>query len=373
MYLSGSNKLYNARYLRIFYFHLQKVFIMHLKSTFFILLICITHATIAQKKIAEEKFITIGGIEQWVTIKGDDVNNPIVLIIHGGPGSTMSHFKDDVYEDWKKEFTIVHWDQRGAGKTFGKNCPKDINNEFYLNNPLTINEMTNDGILVTQYLLKQLNKKKVILIGTSWGSILATEMAQKNPDLYHAYISHAQFINFSSNIENAYFGVKKMAELNDEKTILDKLNNLGAPPYKKAKTYGQLLRVIKQYERENATPAPSSWYKVAAAYENNEDSRDRYNGDDYSFLNLVGDDEMGIKSMVSNINFEHTAVVFRLPIIMIQGKYDILCSADLNKPYFEKIRAPRKEYFTVSNAAHGYNQAIIDKQYEIAKALKVQN
>ena len=346
---------------------------MHLKSSIFIFFICITHVSIGQNKIAEEKFINIGGIEQWVTIKGDDSENPIVLIIHGGPGSTMSHYKDGVYAEWLKEFTIVHWDQPGAGKTFGKNCPKDINEEFYLNTPLTVNEMVNDGISVTQYLLKRLNKKKVILIGTSWGSILATEMAQKNPDLYHAYIGHAQFVNFPDNIKNAYLEVKKIAERNDDKVVMDKLNNLGEPPYIKAKTYGQLLRVIKQYERENATPAPSSWGKVAAEYENNEDSRDRYNGDDYSFLNLVGDENIGIKSMVSDINFEQTAIVFRLPVFMIQGKHDILCSAELNKPYFEKIRAPRKEYFTVSNAAHGFNEAIIDKQYEIVKALRVQN
>ena len=292
---------------------------MHLKSSIFIFFICITHVSIGQNKIAEEKFINVGGIEQWITIKGDNPENPIILIIHGGPGSTMSHYKDDVYADWLKEFTIVHWDQRGAGKTFGKNCPKIINEEFYLNNPLTVNEMVNDGILVTQYLLKQLNKKKIILIGTSWGSILATEMAHKNPDLYHAYLGHAQFVNFPDNIKNAYLEVKKIAEQNDDKVVMDKLNNLGTPPYTKAKTYGQLLRVIKQYERENATPAPFSWGKVATAYENNEDSRDRYNGDDYSFLNLVGDENIGVKSMVSNINFEQTAIVFRLPVFMIQG------------------------------------------------------
>ncbi|WP_299799879.1 alpha/beta hydrolase [uncultured Maribacter sp.] len=346
---------------------------MQLKNIIFFFILLITNTSFAQNKIAEEKFITIGGIEQWVTIKGDDSDNPIILIIHGGPGSTMSHYKEDVYADWLKEFTIVHWDQRGAGKTFGKNCPKDINDEFYLNNPLTVNEMVNDGILVTQYLLKQFNKKKVILIGTSWGSILATEMAQKNPDLYHAYIGHAQFVNFLANVKNAYLEVKKLADQNNDKVIMDRLNNLGAPPYIKAKTYGQLLRIIKQYERENATPAPSSWGKVAASYENNEDSRDRYNGDDYSFLNLVGDENIGVKSMVSNINLEHTAIVFRLPVFMIQGKHDILCSTELNKPYFEKIRAPRKEYFTVSNAAHGFNEAIIDKQYEIVKTLRVQN
>ncbi|WP_405397241.1 alpha/beta hydrolase [Maribacter sp. Asnod2-G09] len=346
---------------------------MQLKSSFFLFLLLTANTSFSQNKIAENKFISIGGIEQWITINGSDTSNPVVLLIHGGPGSTMSHYKDDVYAEWMKEFTIVHWDQRGAGKTFGKNFPKEINEEFYANNLLSVADMTNDGIAVTEYLLKRLDKRKVILMGTSWGSILATQMAQKNPDLFHAYVGHAQFVNFSKNIINAYLEVYKLAEENEDKQVLLKLKDLGPPPYQIAKNYGQLLRVVKQFEKEHSTPAPSNWWKIAPEYENNKDSRDRYNGDDYSFLNLVGDQRIGVKSMVSNINLNNTAVVFRLPVFMIQGKHDILCSTELNKPYFEKIRAPRKEYYTVSNAAHGFNEAIIDKQYEIVKALSVQN
>tara|TARA_R110002050_G_scaffold121195_5_gene239499 strand:+ start:2182 stop:2514 length:333 start_codon:yes stop_codon:yes gene_type:complete len=99
------------------------------------------------------------------------ITNPVILFIHGGPDNTMSQYKDDIYDSWSKEFI---WDQKGAEKTFGNNIPKEINKDFYMNNPLTIEQMTNDGIELTQYLLKYLNKRKVILVGTSWGSILAT-------------------------------------------------------------------------------------------------------------------------------------------------------------------------------------------------------
>ena len=331
------------------------------------------NVALGQNKISEEKYINIGGIEQWITINGNDSANPVVLVVHGGPGSTLSHYKDDIFADWMKDFTIVHWDQRGAGRTFGKNCPKDINEDFYARNPLSIKEMTNDGIAVTAYLLKRLDKKKVILIGTSWGSILATEMAQKQPEIFHAYIGHAQFVNFLANIKNAYNEVIEIAEEKEDDQILIKLKELGPPPYQQAKNYGQLLRVVKQYEKLNATPAPSSWWKIASAYENNDDATDRYNGDDYSFLNLVGDEQIGVKSMVSHIDFNKTSLTFRLPVFMIQGENDILCSKKLNKPYFEKIRAPRKEYVAVSNAAHGFNEAIVKKQFEIVKSLRVQN
>ena len=346
---------------------------MQIRQLLFLTIFLVSFTSYNQDKISEEKFINIEGIDQWITIKGNDNSNPVILLIHGGPGSTMSQYEDGIYADWLKEFTIVHWDQRGAGKTFGKNYSKEITEEFYFKNPLSVEKMTNDGIAVAQYLIKHLNKSKVILMGTSWGSILATQMAQKNPNLFHAYIGHAQFVNFDNNIKNAYSEVYEIAEVKENKSTLAKLEELGPPPYKRAKNYGQLLRVVKQFEKENATPAPTSWWEIADSYENNEDSRDRYNGDDYSFLNLVGDETMGIKSMVRHINFDKTGFIFRLPVYLVQGENDILCSKELNKPYFDKIRAPRKEYVIVSKAAHGFNEAIIKKQYEIVKSLRVQN
>lgn len=345
---------------------------MKIKPILFLCFVLTLYISFGQTKIIEERFLPIGDIEQWITIKGEDIKNPVILFIHGGPGSTMSQYKDDIYGDWAKEFTLVHWDQRGAGKTFGNNAPKEITEDFYVNNPLSVEEMTNDGIELTQYLLKYLNKRKVIVVGTSWGSILATKMALKQPKLFHAYVGHAQFVNFSSNIKNAYAEVYEIAKKEEDKIIIEKLENLGFPPYNKAKNYGQLLRIVKEYEKENSTPSPTNWWKIASPYDNIKDSKDRYNGDDYSFLNLVGDKDIGVKSMVSDINFEKTGLIFHLPIFLIQGSDDILTSKKLTKPYFENIKAPRKEYFLVSNAAHGFNEAIIKKQYEIIKSLQVQ-
>src|SRR5690606_27260779 len=158
--------------------------------------------TIAQKKsIHEEKFISIGGIEQWITIKGDDVTKPIILFIHGGPGSTMSQYDDTMYGAWEKDFILVNWDQRGAGKTYGYNAPEELDEDYLMENQLTVEQMTNDGIEVTKYIIEYLKKEKVILVGTSWGSILGVKMALNNPELFYAYIGHAQFVSFSKNID----------------------------------------------------------------------------------------------------------------------------------------------------------------------------
>lgn len=337
-----------------------------LNSIFFTLLI--TSFSIAQSKpINESKFVSIGGIEQWITIKGNDISKPIILFIHGGPGSTMSHYENTMYKAWEKNFILVNWDQRGAGRTYGRNAPEEINEEYYIENPLTVEQMTKDGIELTKYILDYLDKQKVIIVGTSWGSILSMQMILDSPALFDFYVGHAQFVNFSKNIKYAYTKVYELAKSQEDKISLEKLDKLEAPPYDNARSYGQLLRVVKNYERKNSIPAPDTWWKIASQYDNQKDYKDRYDGDDYSFINFVGHKKLAIKSMVSNIDFDNDGLVIKIPIYLIQGEQDILTSKKINKPYFDKIKAPKKEYYVLPDAAHGHNQSVVDKQLEVVK------
>lgn len=124
--------------------------------------------------VNEEMFVRIGGIDQWITIKGDDRNNPVVLYLHGGPGDAASPFADAMFGGWEKDFTIVQWDQRGAGRTYGKSGPS-------IEPTMTIERMAQDGIEVAEFLAGHLRKKKIIIVGGSWGSILGIYMAHSLP------------------------------------------------------------------------------------------------------------------------------------------------------------------------------------------------
>ena len=339
--------------------------------TLFVLLCFPIYITAQKTTIHEEKFIPIGGIEQWITIKGEDSTKPVILFIHGGPGSTLSQYDDAMYGDWAKDFILVNWDQRGAGKTYGKNAPSELSEDYLINNPLTVEQMANDGIELTKYLLKHLNKRKVILVSTSWGSILGIKMALSNPEFYHAYVGHSQFVNFSKNMDYAYQTVYKMSKQANDTETLQTLESIGKPPYDNAKSYGQLLRIVKTAEQANATPAPDTWFKISPAYNNEKDRNDRYNGDDYSFINFVGHEKMGIKPMGAEINFDENALKFKIPMYFIQGAHDILTAKAINKPYYDALKAPKKDYFLLHDAAHGHNQSVVDKQYEVLKGLEL--
>ena len=323
-----------------------------------------------KSQISEEKYVLINGIEQWITIKGNS-SKPIILFIHGGPGSPISPYVDVIYKDLEKDFIVVQWDQRGTARTYGHNSPpEELTPDYLKANPLTLEQMTNDGIEVSKYLLKHLGKQKIILTGTSWGSALSVKIATKQPDLFYAYVGHSQIVNPSIDAE-FYTKIYKMAADRNDKESLEILNAIGKPPYNRAKNTGLLFRVLKKYERANSTPAPNNWFVLSPAYDNAIDNKNREDGDDYSFVNYVGDDKLGVQSMIATINLMRDNLDFKIPVYFIQGNEDIMTPKENSKHYFDKIKAPKKEYYLLPKAAHGFNQSVVDAQYKIFKSIKV--
>jgi pimeloyl-ACP methyl ester carboxylesterase len=327
-----------------------------------------THAN--TPRISEEKFVVINGIDQWVTIKGDS-SRPVILFLHGGPGSTMSPYSDGLYQAWEKDFVIVHWDQRGAGRTYGRSAPEELTPEFLNANPLTLEQMAEDGVALSEYLLEYLQKDKLILFGTSWGSALGVATATMRPDLFYAYVGHSQIVNPASD-EGLYDKVLQLATAASDSVSLEKLDEIGRPPYDRARTVGQLWRIVKKYEHPNSQPAPESWFVPSPPYDNAEDDQSRNDGDDYSFVNFVGDKVLGVAAMRTEIDFLKTGLSFEIPVYFIQGEEDILTPMESTRLYFDRLKAPQKEYVLLPNTAHGFNQKVIDAQYAIFKSIKTE-
>ena len=317
--------------------------------------------------IQEEKFILINGIQQWVSIKGAR-SKPVVLMLHGGPGSPISPYSDALYKTWEKDFIIVQWDQRGAGKTFGVDAPEELTPAFLQAFPLTVGQMTSDGIALTEYLTKYLEKQKIILFGTSWGSVLGVEMATQRPELFYAYVGHSQVVSPDNDLK-LYEKVYQIAQKKKDHEALETLNALGKPPYERAKKVGQLLRIVKKYERANSTPAPDAWFELSARYDNPKDNQNRSDGDDYSFVHYAGDNVLGVPSMRAGIDFMKNRLEFKIPVYFIQGKEDLLTPKALTKKYFKKLKAPDKKYILLRKTAHGFNLSVLETQLKICKSI----
>jgi pimeloyl-ACP methyl ester carboxylesterase len=120
-------------------------------------------ASAATGGIDESGFVRIGGIDQWIAIQGRDTGNPAILYLHGGPSEAQSPFLGQ-FLPWEQDFTVANWDQRGAGKTYGRNGPSTPE--------MTLDRMVDDAIEVAEHVCGRLSQRKVILVGQSWGSFL---------------------------------------------------------------------------------------------------------------------------------------------------------------------------------------------------------
>jgi len=146
----------------------------------------------AAEAIDETGYVSIGGIDQWVAILGQDRANPAILYLHGGPGEAQSPFLK-TFAPWEHDFTVINWDQRGAGKTFEKNGEATPD--------LTLDRLTADAMEVTRYALNRLGKRKLILVGQSFGAMLGLMVAKRAPELYYAFVGTGQFVNNALTME----------------------------------------------------------------------------------------------------------------------------------------------------------------------------
>lgn len=305
--------------------------------------------------IAQDGFVPIGGIEQWVTIHGTHCDNPVVMFIHGGPGNPLSPFAATIYGPWESKFTLVQWDQRGAGMTFGRN-PASAQAS------LSIEQMSQDGIALATYLTGHLGKKKIILVGSSWGSVLAVHMAKARPDLFYAYVGSSQLVDGKANESAAYqHALDRAHRINDAKSVTS-LEALGPPPWTNPRSFGALRRITRRYEAQASTAAPADWWQPAAAYAIASVQHDENDGEDYSYLQYVGADGHG---MFWQINLPALGKDFRIPVFLVQGGEDLNTMPQITKQYFDTIHAPQKAYVLVPRTGHDPNAAMVDAQYQL--------
>lgn len=309
------------------------------------------------RPIDEQAFVPVNGIEQWITIKGRRCGNPVVLFVHGGPGNPLSPFADKLFGAWEQDFTLVQWDQRGAGKTYGRQPPPEETS-------LTMEQMTADGIAVAEYLADRLGQPKVLLWGSSWGSMLGIQMAHARPDLFAAYVGSAQVVDYRTTQSTAYARLLALARGAGDADSAGKLEALGAPPWTNPRNFGVMRRVIRKYEALATDPAPKAWWQPAAPYATPRAEADYTAGEDYSFIHFVGWKGDGI---YSRYDLYRMGTRFALPMYFVHGEEDLLGPIDIARRYFDAISAPLKTFVAVPRTGHDPNEAMLAAQYRLLR------
>lgn len=291
--------------------------------------------------IVEESFVKMGGIDQWVQIRGQDKNNPVLLILSGGPGNSLIQIGYPFLPVLEKDYTVVNWDQRGAGLTY-------VRNGGNAGTGLTIARMTADTNEVAEYLRKRLVKKKIILLGWSWGSILGIEAIHARPDLYSAYVGTGQFVSGQENESVGYASLLARAKAaNDAKTV-KALTDIGPPPYSNNDKMGVERQNLIPYTPPAERAAFASFTKTALL------------APGYSLMDTY---QIGFGAPAFSIDKLWPSVTrydarkdldgnFAVPFFVIDGADDIQVPMTLARDWFATIKAPQKEFITIPNAAH---------------------
>jgi pimeloyl-ACP methyl ester carboxylesterase len=294
----------------------------------------------APERVKEEMFVRIGSIDQWITIKGDDRNNPVVLFLHGGPGDVLSPFADAMYAGWEKNFTLVQWDQRGAGRTYGKSGPS-------IEPTMTVERMADDGIEVAQFLAKHLNKKKI--------------MAHARPDLFYAYVGDAQMVNTRKNELASYARVLEMARAAGDQQAITALTAIGPPPWDSLKKWPVFAKTRRAYQSKLVT-APPAPEKLNPAYASPEERAQYEAADDFSFDHFWG---LKMSGPMEQVNLPALGTDFAIPIFVLQGQEDLTALPELAKAYFESIKAPRKQFYLVPGTGHEPSATELDMTLKV--------
>ncbi|WP_103068820.1 alpha/beta fold hydrolase [Aquimarina sediminis] len=305
---------------------------------------------VIKNSIAEMKYITIGGVEQFVLIRGNNKNNPLLLILHGGPGAPelpMFRKHNRVLEN---HFTVAYWDQRGAGKS---TSPDILENSF------TLQQSIVDAHELTKYLKREYQKEKIFLFGHSWGSLLGLKTVSEFPDDYFAFIGTGQMVNQPKSDSLSYEFIKKTAQRLNDKKALTKLDEIGSYSKHNIEKIGfinwlyyqrVLLSVfggaIADSEKTNEV------FLKPILYCNEYTIKEKWqivkSNSKSAFLNSPFK-KMTLEVLKTNISEIRD---FKIPIYIIQGKKDFITNYSIAKEYYDKLNAPKKKFYTFENSAH---------------------
>ena len=292
--------------------------------------------------INKSMYVDIDGSKQWISIYGQNRDNPVLLYLHGGPGSATSLYDYAFTRKWSDVYTVVTWDQRGCGKSYDKSHPETITAEI----------MMQDGKAMTEFLRDCLQVDKITLLGHSWGSYFGANLALAHPEYYEAFIGTGQFIDWDENESRLYEAALTWSENDPE---------------------GR--EMVEQWWREQSTG------EEAEAVLARSKIMERYgygmmkDGTDYNlfatvlfnpcyslkdiWLSLHSETEIFGQYMpfVLSEGFKGMSLLGRydysVPYYNINGDIDYQTNYSLACEYFEQVNAPQKQMFVMKDATHG--------------------
>lgn len=291
---------------------------------------------IIQNSIAEIKKIDIGGVPQYLMIRGNNINNPVILFVHGGPGQSEIGYIREYQKELEEKFVVVRWDQPGAGLSSSKDIPKES---------LNMDTLVLDTNEITDYLIKRFNQPKIHIAGHSWGTIIATHAVKNTPEKYLAYIGIGQYVDVKESEKISYDYTMLEGKKQNNTEVIKQLEKIGPPPYTvddvlmRAECLSKLGCVFKTEPKINmgSSLMLSPEYNLSAKlnYEKN----------------ALSSGEILLPEILK-VKFLEDIKELKVPIYFIMGKYDYFTPTTMVEKFYNQLQAPKKELILFENSAH---------------------
>ncbi|MFO7924638.1 MAG: alpha/beta hydrolase [Bacteroidales bacterium] len=305
--------------------------------------------------------ITLGGQDQYIIIRGADSTKPVILFLHGGPGSPETAFMKHYNRDIEKDFVMVYWEQRGAGKSYSKDIPAESMN---------MAQFISDTRELSEYLTERFSQKKIYIMGHSWGSLLGILTAYKHPELFQAYFGIGQACYQFKGEQISYKWAKEQAYKHNDTRAIKKLAGLTFPDSLAGHTeWKDFLMVERKYVNKygggTTRDITGMWPLAKLVFKTNEytigEKLNFMNGNMFSLENMWNE--------VINANLLNDIDSMRVPVYIFHGKHDYTTPYSVAKEFFNHLKAPEKGFFTFDNSAHSPVMEEAEKFNSIVKEI----
>ena len=289
--------------------------------------------------IATLEKVNLNGSQQWISIRGRDANNPVLLFLAGGPGGSQLATARHALGGLEEHFVVVNWEQPGAGKSFHSVDRSKLTPERYLA----------DAQELVLYLRQRFGQEKVYVLGESWGSALGIWMVQRQPELYHAFVGTGQMVAFLETDEICYEFALRLAEERGDDRKVEQLQRQGPPPYYgKGVARKQLAYLMDTYAYMNQNPAIIGGFNTIGDFASPEYGL-------YDKVNWIRGplDTLGIVfQQLWDVDLRKQAAQLEVPVYFLIGRHDVNAPTALTEEYYDLLSAPHKELVLFERSGH---------------------
>lgn len=296
--------------------------------------------------IATVEKVRLGGADQWLIIRGEDVAKPVLLFLSGGPGASEAARVVRFNQELEKDFVVVIWEQRGCGKSYPSQNPKS---------KLTLEQYTADIIELTDLLRARFDEDKIYLVGHSWGTIIGVRAVQARPELFHAYVGTAQMVNVRETDEIIYQMVLDHSRETGDTQFVRTLEAQGPPPY---------------FGKSPIRPYATLFGREYALYEYPNIKNEEYRRDGDILMLMFKQPEYGwldrayyllglmntfnvVYPQLQELDLRQDDTHFDLPVYVVLGRHDMNNPSQVPEDYFDKLEAPDKQLVFFEDSGHG--------------------